>query len=88
MEQTSRARLSAPREAPMPMPVFVEELRPGDGIGKAGPTLVEDWVIGEVVAGVKVGEMLVGWVVDEELEEVEEVEEVGWECAVTMVVFS
>ncbi len=66
----------------MPMPVFAEALRPGDGIGKAGPMSVEDWVITEVVAGVKVGEVLVGWVVDKE------VEEVGWKCAVTMVVFS
>ena len=66
----------------MPMSVFVEKLRPGDGIGKAGPASMEDWVEGEFVAGAKVAEVLVGWVADEE------VEEVGWECAVTMVVFS
>lgn len=66
----------------MPMPVFAEELRPGDGIGEAGPMSVEYWVVGEVVAAVKVGEVLIAWVVDEE------VEEEGWACAVTMVGFS
>ena len=66
----------------MPMPVFSEELRPEDGIGKAGTTSVKDGVVAEVVAGMKAGEMLVSWVVDEE------VREMGWACAVTMVVFS
>ena len=82
MEITSWARLNATTEASMPMSVFVEELGPGDGVGEAGPTSVENLVSAEVMAGAKVGEVLVGWVVDEE------VEEVGWECAVTMVVFS
>ena len=56
----SRARLSAPKEAPIPMPVFVEELRPGDGIGRAGTMSVKDGVVGEVVAGVKLGGELIG----------------------------
>ena len=66
----------------MPMSVFLEEPRPGDGIGKAGPMSVEDWVAGKVVAGAEVSEVLVGWVV------AEEVEEVGSGCAVTMVVLA
>ena len=66
----------------MPMPVFVEELRPADGIGKAGPASVEALLVGEAVAGVKTGEVLVGRVVDEEMEGL------GWGCAVTMVGFS
>ena len=56
----NRARLSAPKDAPIRMPVFAEELRPGDGIGKAGITSVKDGVVGEVVAGVKVGGVLIG----------------------------
>ena len=36
----------------MPMPLFEEELRPGDGIGEAGTMLVGKWVVSEVVAGV------------------------------------
>ena len=82
MEKTGSARLNATTEASMPVFVFVEELRPGDGIGEAGPTSGEHCIVAEVVAGVKMGEVLVGWVVDEE------VEEVGRECAVTMVVYS
>ena len=66
----------------MPMPAFAEELRPEDGSGEAGPMLVEDWIVGEVVYGVEVGEVRVGRVVDEE------VEEVGRGYAVTMVVSS
>ena len=56
----SRARLSAPKEAPIAMPVFEEELRPGDGIAKAGTMSVKDGVVGEVAAGVKVSGELVG----------------------------
>ncbi len=66
----SKARLSAERGAPMPIPVFAEELRAGDGIGEAVPTPGEDWVVDEIVDGVEVGEVLVGGVVDEEVEEV------------------
>ena len=58
-------RLRKPKEAPMLMPVFAEELRGGDGIGGAGITSVGDWGMGEVAADVKVGEVL------------EKVEEVG-----------
>ena len=55
-------RLRKPREAPMLMPVFAEELRGGDGIGGAGTTSVGDWRVVEVAAGVEVS---VGWALEE-----------------------
>ena len=55
-------RLSKPREAPMLMPVFAEELRGGYGIGGAGITLVEEGGGGGFAVGVEVS---VGWALEE-----------------------
>ena len=37
-------RARAPRGTPSPMPVFAEELRPGDAVGEADGEVDVDWV--------------------------------------------